>query len=634
MQPPNVRVIVWMVVGWSAIATAGDAVRLSHSGQTAVIDPSNIKIEIVFPGGERLNLSEPRKTASAVARLKVHGNTASWHLPELALNVQCRLRADELVVNFISEREQDLTWPVVKAAPEVEGYVVPHSCGWYIPPHDTVWREYLADQSFRVTELSMPFWGLHLKTRSLTFILTNPFNTDLLYRSEGDTLALQATHRFTRNRKRKEFGVVVRFGPPSPVEPARQFRRWLTSRREFVGIDAKLRQTPRAERLLGAAHAYLWGDGVSMQMLERLKSYGLDRMCLTLNDLDVAADQPELPTRAADLGFLMGPYDSYHSIHHPEEKDTWVTAQFDLELYETGPIMNMDGTKRQGFRGKGYVLSPIAARPYVEKRVNGIMATHAFNSCFVDCDAFGQWFDDYSEIRPASQLDDLRARIDRLAWINRTHGAVIGSEGGAYLVARNIHFAHGVTAPTLGWGDPDLKNRDSEYWLGGYWPPNAPRVFMMQVPLKPSYRYFRDPRFLLPLYQVVFNDSVVVTHHWGRASLKFRDQVQTTELWELLYNVPPLYHLNMKELEKHRARISAHYKFFSPLHRELTLLPLTDFVWLSPDRSVQKTVFGDQIDIVANFGSQRFQTQAVDVPPRSVVVTWRQTKERRKFTPR
>ena len=73
------------------------------------------------------------------------------------------------------------------------------------------------------------------------------------------------------------------------------------------------------------------------------------------------------------------------------------------------------------------------------------------------------------------------------------------------------------------------------------------------------------------------------------------------ELLELLYNVAPLYHLNLAELKKHGDRIKRHYDFFSPLHRELALEAMTDFEWLTPDRMVQRTTFADGTTIVAIF---------------------------------
>ena len=119
----------------------------------------------------------------------------------------------------------------------------------------------------------------------------------------------------------------------------------------------------------------------------------------------------------------------------------------------------------------------------------------------------------------------------------------------------------------------------------------------------------------------------------GYGSLKFSDQMDTVELLELLYNVPPLYHLNLKEFNVHKARIKAHSAFFSPLHRELGLLPMTDFVWLTPDRMVQRTTFGNRVEMVANFGTADFNYQGDAVPERSILAKWRDTGETQTFTP-
>ena len=71
---------------------------------------------------------------------------------------------------------------------------------------------------------------------------------------------------------------------------------------------------------------------------------------------------------AEKLGYLLGPYDSYHSIHSPEAKETWETAQFDSAGYEQGRVINADGTGHGGFLGRGYHFSPKAAWPYVKQR--------------------------------------------------------------------------------------------------------------------------------------------------------------------------------------------------------------------------------------------------------------------------
>jgi hypothetical protein len=176
-----------------------------------------------------------------------------------------------------------------------------------------------------------------------------------------------------------------------------------------------------------------------------------------------------------------------------------------------------------------------------------------------------------------------------------------------------------MMTPVIGWGDPDLTDKQSMYYLGAYWPPDGPAFAIKEVPLKPYYvKFFYDPRYRLPLYETVFHDSVAATHEWASGSLKFKDQVQTMELLELLYNVPPLYHLNLAELKKWQARIKAHYDFFSPLHQKLGLEPLTYFAWLTADRLVQETTIGNA-KLIANFSTTPYVQNDLTVPPRSIL---------------
>jgi hypothetical protein len=87
----------------------------------------------------------------------------------------------------------------------------------------------------------------------------------------------------------------------------------------------------------------------------------------------------------------------------------------------------------------------------------------------------------------------------------------------------------------------------------------------------------------------------------------------------LLYNVPPLYHLNLAEWKKRKDFIRREYAFFSPLHRRGALLPMTKFTWLTDDRLVQQTQFADELEITANFSDKPFAIDGVTVPPKGVL---------------
>jgi Glycosyl hydrolases related to GH101 family, GH129 len=367
----------------------------------------------------------------------------------------------------------------------------------------------------------------------------------------------------------------------------------------------------------------LRGAGGPLTLIRRLHAAGFDRLWLGADaaEVDYLRAHPEPVKLAREYGYLFAPYDSYHSIHSPSEKDTWGTAQFDQALYDSGGIVNEDGSKSRGFKGKGLHLSSLAAKPYVARRVDGILQDAPFNSWFVDCDATGELFDNYSSDFPQTKAQDMVARLERLSWLRERKHMVVGSEEGAWYAAPAIHFAHGMMTPLFGWKDPVLRDGKSKYFFGKYYPPDAPAVFFKTVELPEKYLalYF-DPRYRLPLFQVAFHDAVITTNHWSQPSRKFANAIVARELLELLYGVPPLYHLNPAQFDSIVPAIKTHYAFFSPLHREIGGLPMTSFEWMTADRQLQRAIFGGRVEVIANFGDSAAQSGRDRIPARSVLV--------------
>lgn len=127
------------------------------------------------------------------------------------------------------------------------------------------------------------------------------------------------------------------------------------------------------------------------------------------------------------------------------------------------------------------------------------------------------------------------------------------------------------------------------------------------IPVPASLRtpYF-DPQVRIPLYQAALGDELIVSHHWRFDSLKLSDVAEKRELMELLYMVPPMYHLNREAWPERQQRIVRHHKLWSPLHRQLAGAPLTRFETLTPDRLLQRTTFrlaAGEATTTVNFGS-------------------------------
>lgn len=368
-----------------------------------------------------------------------------------------------------------------------------------------------------------------------------------------------------------------------------------------------------------------WMEQDTVGIVRQLKESGILRAWIGLNSWEQAFAKPELVDTAAELGYLIGSYDSYHSIHEPG-KEQWITAGFDdPSLYEQAAVTDKNGQKIRGFQGVGRKLNPTLSLPAVKDRMEGIMDNRLpFNSWFIDCDATGEIYDDYTPAHVTAKQEDLKARLERMAYIRDTYGLVIGSEGGNDFAASTIAFAHGIELQSFSWMDDDMKkNKDSEYYIGKYYNPNGgvAEHFSKRIPIKSRFQtFFTDPRYDVPLFKLVYNDSVITSYHWDWPSFKIQGQTRTRMMREVLYNVPPLYHLDAVEWNRYKDDMIRHTDVWSKFSQKAVMKEMTDFQYLEEDGSVQKTEYGNGIQAVANFSGKPYEFENQVIPPESVLM--------------
>ncbi|MCM3628433.1 glycoside hydrolase [Paenibacillus glycanilyticus] len=75
-------------------------------------------------------------------------------------------------------------------------------------------------------------------------------------------------------------------------------------------------------------------------------------------------------------------------------------------------------------------------------------------------------------------------------------------------------------------------------------------------------------------------------------------------LYELLYNAPPLYHLDRDAWTKQKASITGFLKVWSPFHSKAVKQELTTFSILSDDQMVQSAQYGDKLKVIVNFSGR------------------------------
>ncbi|WP_248745888.1 glycoside hydrolase [Pseudomonas sp. MWU12-2037] len=370
------------------------------------------------------------------------------------------------------------------------------------------------------------------------------------------------------------------------------------------------------------APAERWGGGLSLDTVAALQGAGLARAWLGADDWRDTFWHPEAVDAAKAAGYLVSAYDSYGSAHPSNLQASWATAKMGDELAAAG-YTDEQGKKVQGFNGRGVFVNPRSVEAYARRRISAVARAGRLNSYFLDVDAAGPEFSDYTPGRETSQAQDAEARRRRLAYPVQALDLVTGSEGGQAFYAPIIAFSHGIATQPFAWMDADMrKNKRSRYYLGGYWPPETPNLYFKAVPLKPEVaRFVTSAEFRLPLYQIALHDSLVSTHHWEYGSLKFSSERDVTALLQLLYMVPPLYHLNDQVISRDLPLISAYDKVFRPLHERLFSQAMDDFQVLSGDRLLQRSTFADGTLITVNFSVRPSRTpEGRQLPPLSAHV--------------
>lgn len=368
-----------------------------------------------------------------------------------------------------------------------------------------------------------------------------------------------------------------------------------------------------------------WMNASTLELLNDMKENGIAHAWIGLNSWEQAYAKPELVQQAADMGYLIASYDSYHSIHEPGN-ERWITARFeDSSLYEAATVTDKSGEKESGFQNVGRKLNPVLSLPSVKSRMEEIMSNNLpFNSWFIDCDATGEIYDDYTPEHITTQEQDLSARLERMSYIRDRYGLIIGSEGGNDFSASTIAFAHGIELKSFSWMDEDMKaNKDSEYYIGKYYNPagGVAEHFAKRIPVKQQYfSVFVDPRYDVPLFKLVYNDSVITSSHWDWSTFKIEGAANDRMVREVLYNVPPLYHLDSEEWKNYKQDIINHHMVWSEFSSKAIRKEMTGFTYLQENGTVQKTSYGNQLTAIANFGDMPYTYEEDEIPPHSVLI--------------
>ncbi len=638
MKLQNPSVIFLMTTMFATCYVAGSAqtpafVTLRNPQWSLRIQPTTLGVWGRLPGAKDEVLLAAPTSNLEIAELKASEHQVSWRIPPKRMQVDIRLSAAELSVRFTTDQEQTLAWPQTGTDAQAKALIWPESEGLYLPADDPFWLARPAEDCREAFGSVMPFWGVELPSATIAYLLPDELRCHLCLEKAQGRLALKATHEFLKRDGFPAYEVKIARAPNSPLGPALVYRDFLLKSDRRVSFAEKVKRVPEAAKLLGAMHAYLWGDGRTKAAMEQLHALGVDRAALFYDQnprTHKTLVNAETIAAAKAHGYVIGPYDTWNNVQDPKTAES-STSIYDEALYRTGGVMNPDGSRLTGFGGQGYDLSSEALkrapRPFIAERVNAHLQT-GVNGYFLDVDATGgDLRDDFDPQHPMTMAQDRANRLERMRFLSEQKKLVLGSESAAAWSTPVIHFSHGSLTPKslLLWRL--LRNKEL---MGGWWPPERPRNFFQSVEAPADFATVTfAPQYRLPLYEAVFHDSVISTDFWGVPLMKFKNLAQTRTLLLLLYNVPAMWHLDQQALREYGSQIRALHAFFSPLHRRIGNAPLVRFAWLTDDRLVQQTQFGEQVVMTANFSDRAFGA----IQPHCIEAHWLKEKSKESFCP-
>lgn len=597
------------------------------------INPYTLEIKGSKNGSELLTLSDTPVKLGKVENISCKENEANWYYPEHDLKVKIFIKNNRLVLRFETFTEQKIIFPRTGQNVESEAIIYPDGEGLFVPQNDSFWEKQLVGTSLSTeAALSMPFWGHYSNLNTVTYILDDDLNSELKF-LKGKKLYTELEHQFRKTGAHiPPFEINIIVGDKSPIHPALEYKKFLKEKGSLKNLNEKARENPEVKKLYGAIHIYLWGTGRSLKALDSFQKLGLKNLWLGY-DQDPRLSQylvsPEIIQKAVSLGYLIGPYDSFHTMHNPKSADG-INNIFD-DQYPGACIKDENGKMNIGFGGKGCHVSSEAfvlqepRNKTIYERVDNFVKI-GINSYFLDCDATGELFDDYSPTHPMTKVKDRTNRLERMVYIAKDKKMVLGSETAVSWAIPSIAFAHGNFSVHNAIHWPLTKQKEYGVW----WPEARPSFFFKKVNAPTDYISAKyDPRYRLPLFQTVFHESIITTDRWEISHVKIANAVKVRELLELFYGVPSIWSLDLEDIEKHGIHLKKLYNFFSPLHKVIATEELKSFMWLDEERKIQQIVFGDNVKLIANFSDKHFES----IPANTLELHWLVEDKKEYYTP-
>lgn len=552
--------------------------------------------------------------------------TARASTPALNLRVRLSLEGSELLVAISAPAEARfvggrLDWPGPFAGVRGDRVLLAQGNGFSFPVEMADLGTDRIDLScYCGRDMEMGCWGQYaevsapdgelLPAAGCLAIIETPENSGVRYTVRRNGFR-QANVSWQQDRqtfgydRRVRFVFGARFGP---MEMALRYREEMKRKGYWVTLEEKRRRYPKlAEKidlLVGAPNVWYWAEGGDKAgTARRLKELGFENVLMqfaTRRDLGTWVTPEEIRAVAAVPGVLAGEYDIYRDFMDPANlplidctRPHWPT-----NVWENGDhVLRPDGTPARGWGvdrkdGKGRIgcaaLCEARAWPYARDRIGRAVAQapHAARLLDVIGGGLGECWNPAHPLGKRQSRDARFALFDR---IQREFGLLVGTEdGGEWCVPCCCYFEGTMSAP-------------NHYRIdGGRW------MWRVYDEVPDNVRRGLDETTRVPFWEMVFHGCIVTYWYWCDYNNKFPALWRKHDLFNAVAGTPPMYLFTPATFAAIQDRLAASRAIATASAKAAGWAPMCGYRWLTPDRKVQQSRFGNGVVCTVNFGDRPF----------------------------
>jgi hypothetical protein len=547
---------------------------------------------------------------------QAEGRTISMTLSSITTDLVLKTRitlaeqSAEFAINLsgTGPQMQPLTFPQPFVTDSGTDLIVPLNEGISYPVEDDS-IDPMRLEAYGGHGICMSFWGVTNGESGQMTIIETPDDASIQIARYQKKLCIYPVWE----PQRGEFGYTRQirycfFHQGGTVAICKKYRSYIEQKGALKTLSQKRFENPNVDLLIGAVNTWCW-DPDPLAIVRDMRAAGMEKI-LWSN----AAPAPVVK-QMNEWRILTSRYDIYQDVMDPElfRLLQYIDSNWPTEAWPNDIVINAAGQREKGWEIEGKkggmypcgVLCDSRATDYAARRIPAELKEKPYRGRFIDTTTAAPWRECYSPEHPMTRSQSKEWKMKLLKYVSRDQGLITGSETGHDAAVPYVHFFEGMMS------------------LAPYRVDDAGRNMMRILDKVPPQvaKYQVGYGYRLPLWELVYHDCVVAYWYWGDYNNKIPAVWNNRDLFNILYATPPMFMFDRYFWEQNRGRFRQSYRNITPAVLAAGYQEMTNFQFITKDRSVQQSSFANGTRITVNFGKKPFKTAGgITIKPQGFLI--------------